>query len=85
MLSWNAVSASIACVISISVMGHWHQTAMKGGENLCSSLDFWWAASNRELVMKSLDKDFFSVYDSSQGCGWRQFQCWETWNKIWGG
>lgn len=75
MLSWNAASASTACVTSRSVMGHWHQTEAKGGENPCSSLDFWWAASNRELVVTSLGKDLFSVYDTSQGCRWQQFQC----------
>ena len=40
MLSWNALSASTAHVASIRAMGHWHQTETKGGEDLCSSLDF---------------------------------------------
>lgn len=52
--------------LHVSVVGHWHQTDTKGGENPCSSLDFWWAASNRELALKTLGRDLFSVYDPAQ-------------------
>lgn len=59
--SWDAVSAS-----HIHMVGHWHRTDTKGGENPCSFLDFWWAASKRELVIKSLGRGLFSVDDTAQ-------------------
>lgn len=52
------MNASMPHVTSINAIKDWYQTEMKSGADICSSLWFLEAASNGELVIKSLDGNF---------------------------